>query len=157
MSEDENMDNVGLRKRYRTPIPHAPKKGEEQKQTKSSWGDGQGTFYNFQLELKTKFKDIVFSDEYTDSTTKVTSCTVSDFQSDLRDIVDCEKNGFRFVFNINELVLEHRPDEIMEKIISQKKSRYFYFWVLSMLTLSLLVLVNLEKYNQVLSYFQQIF
>lgn len=137
-------DNTALRQRSRTPCP-SPFSEKVRLETK------QNKFYEFQLKLRERFKDIAFSSEYYDPECKRTTCIISDFVCDIKDLCAFETKEFKFTYQHTSLFIQYTPsddNDIQGTIIDYKKTFVFISFFMIIFITMLFIWKNVHLYSK---------
>lgn len=119
-------------------------------QPPSAWSDRSGKFYQFQQSIRRKWPDALFQDEYTDVTTRETSCIVNNFSGNLDALLAMKRPGFVFKMEEGRLLLSHSPSLEKELLTRTANFRRQVVWLSLLMASALVVCLNYKTYTLIL-------
>lgn len=150
---ENEFENAGLRKR--SLAKKDDRSLRDRSTSPSSQDKIESPMHQLQQELKMKFPEIFFTDEFCDRECGTTTCLVGGVTCDLDEIRAFNKEPFDLKFEDGKLCLTHTsgtlPERILKKSLSKNKIIIIGMWIMCFATMFTLKLVFGEKYNELMS------
>jgi hypothetical protein len=116
--------------------------------------------HTFQTELKGKFPEIYFTDEFCDNELGTTTCLIGGLTCDLAELTQYNKLPFDFKFEDGRLCLTHTSGSMPEILLKKTKSRVtkrhvaiIVLWLVTISIIGFLMLTFGEKYSELMSHY----